>query len=58
MRLNKKSPREKIERILKAQMPLNEKIKHADFVVDNSRNIKHLENQVKKIIEELNQKLC
>jgi len=57
-RMNKKYPKEKIERILKAQMPLNEKIKHADFVVDNSRNIKHLENQVKKIIEELNQKLC
>ena len=53
-RLSKKFPKEKIEKILKSQMPLNEKLKHADFVIDNNKNFKHLENQVKRIMEKLN----
>ena len=52
-RLNKKYPEEKIEKILKSQMLLNEKIKYADFVIDNNRDLKHLEKQVKKIIQKL-----
>ena len=34
---------------LKAQMPLEHKIKKADFVVDNSKDILYTEEQVKKI---------
>ena len=52
-RLNKKYNKKQIERILKAQMPLEEKLKHADFVVDNSADIKNLERQIKNIIEKL-----
>ena len=32
-------------------MPLNEKLKHADFVIDNSKDLNHLENQVIGIIK-------
>ena len=52
-RLDKKHSKEKIERILKTQMPLDEKLRHADFVIDNSKDLKHLERQVKKIIEKV-----
>jgi dephospho-CoA kinase len=50
-KLNKKYPKEKIEKILKAQMPPDEKLKHADFVIENSKDVKHLENQVIGIIK-------
>lgn len=50
-RLNKKYPKGKIEKILKMQMPLWEKLKHADFVIDNNKSVKHLEKQVERIIE-------
>ena len=53
-KLNKKYSKEKIEKILKTQMPLSEKLKLADFVIDNNKNFKHLENQVKGVIEKLN----
>ena len=56
LKRNKNFPKEKIERILKAQMPLNEKLKFADFVVDNNKDSGHLEKQVEKIIKKLNQK--
>lgn len=56
LKRNKKFTREKIERILKSQMPLKEKIKHADFVADNGKNLKYLEKQVKEVVEKLNQK--
>lgn len=49
-RLNKKYPKEKIERILNAQMPLSEKIKHADFVIDNNKGIAYLKKQVTEIV--------
>ncbi|MBI2655076.1 dephospho-CoA kinase [Candidatus Woesearchaeota archaeon] len=52
-RLNKKFPKKIIERILKAQMPLEEKLKYADFVVENNRDLKNLEKQVKEIINYL-----
>lgn len=55
-RLNKKYPKEKIERILKAQMPLEEKIKYADFVIENNKDLKYLEKQVNSIIQKLNKK--
>ncbi|MBI2657089.1 dephospho-CoA kinase [Candidatus Woesearchaeota archaeon] len=50
-RLNKGHSKKKIEKILKAQMPLSEKLKKADFVIENSRDLKHLERQVNKIIK-------
>ena len=53
-RLGKKYTKEKIEKILKAQIPLEEKLKHADFVIDNNGGLRHLEEQVKNIIEKLN----
>ena len=54
-RLNKKYKKEKIESILNAQMPLNEKLKYAYFVIDNNKDLKQLEKQIKKIIKKLNQ---
>ncbi|MBI2659448.1 dephospho-CoA kinase [Candidatus Woesearchaeota archaeon] len=53
---NKKYPREKIERILKLQMPLGEKIKHADFVIDNNKGMEHLEKLVIKVIKSVENK--
>ncbi|MBI2647348.1 dephospho-CoA kinase [Candidatus Woesearchaeota archaeon] len=53
-RLSKKYSKEKIEKILNVQMPLEEKLKYADFVIDNNKDLEYLEKQVKKIIEILN----
>ncbi len=52
-RLNKKFPKERIERILKAQIPLEDKLKYADFVIENNGNLKNIEKQVKEIIGKL-----
>lgn len=51
---NKNFSRHKIEKILKAQMPLNKKLEYADFVIDNNKSLRHLKNQVEKIVEALN----
>ena len=50
---NKKFSKQQIENILKNQMPLEEKIKKADFVIDNSKDFKHLEKQVNQIIRKI-----
>lgn len=42
-----------IEMMLKFQMPIGEKIKYADFVVDNNSDLKNLERQVEGIIGKL-----
>lgn len=47
---NKKISRHQIERILNVQMPLKDKLEYADFVIDNNKDLKHLERQVVKII--------
>jgi len=47
----KKHSRKEIDQIIKSQIPLNEKIKHADFVVDNNKAIKQTENQIKNMID-------
>lgn len=52
-RLSKKYSKDKIERILKLQMPIGEKLKHADFVVDNNRDLGHLKKEVTDIFEKL-----
>ncbi len=52
-RIIKRSKRfsgEEIETILKRQMPPEEKLKYADFVIDNNKSLKHLEKQVIKVI--------
>ena len=50
-RLKKTHPKGKIEKILNAQMPLKDKLKYADFVIENNKDLKHLEKQVEKIIQ-------
>lgn len=52
--LKKKKYSEKdIRQIIKSQTPLKEKIKYADFVVDNSGAIEKTRKQVESIIENL-----
>jgi dephospho-CoA kinase len=55
-RLNKRYPKEKIEKILNLQMPLDKKLEYADFVVDNDKDLRHLEKQVDYIIKKLENK--
>ena len=52
-RLSKKFSKEKIEKILNAQMPLNKKLKYADFVIDNNKDSKYLEMRVRGIIRKI-----
>lgn len=52
-RLSKKYSKDKIEKILKLQMPIGEKLKHADFVIDNNKDLGHLKKEVTDIFEEL-----
>ena len=47
---HKNFSKDEIERILNEQMPLEEKLKYADFVIDNNRDFKNLEKQVKDIV--------
>ena len=50
-----KYTRKEIENIINSQMPIEEKIKYADFVVDNNKTIKEAEKQVNSIINALEQ---
>ncbi|MEK6891728.1 MAG: dephospho-CoA kinase [Nanoarchaeota archaeon] len=50
-----KHSKEQIKKITKSQMPIEKKLKFADFVIDNSGDLKNLENQVRVIVNELNQ---
>lgn len=45
-----KHSKKEIMQIIKSQMPIEEKIKYADFVVDNSKSINETEKQVNLII--------
>jgi dephospho-CoA kinase len=45
--------KEELNNILKSQMPQEEKIKYADYIVDNSGTLDELEKNVKRIIAEL-----
>ncbi len=47
---NKKYTKKEIDNIIKSQMPLKEKIKKADFVVDNSGTINATQKQIKEFI--------
>lgn len=42
--------KKEIDNIINSQMPLNKKIKHADFVVDNGKTIKEVQSQIKNIL--------
>jgi len=46
---NKKYSKKEIEQIIKSQMPLKDKIKKANFIVDNGKTIKETEKQVNAI---------
>ena len=52
-RLKRRFTKSRIERILKRQMPLKKKLRYANFVIDNNKDLKHLEKQVKKKIGKL-----
>jgi len=54
---NKRFHYDKLEKISKFQMPLYEKLKHADFVIDNNDDLNYLEGQVIRIIKKLNNKV-
>ena len=49
----KKHSKKEIEQIIKSQMPLNTKLKKADFVIDNNKSLKNIDSQIKKIIKNL-----
>ena len=53
---NKKFTMQQTERILNTQMPLKKKLKQADFVIDNNKDLNDLEKQVENIVQKLNQK--
>ena len=44
-----KHTKKQINQITESQMPLDEKIRQADFVIDNGGTLNYLENQVKRI---------
>lgn len=56
LKRSKKFTKRQIERILNAQIPLKERLRYADFTVDNNKDLKNLEKQIKNIIKKLNQK--
>ena len=53
---NKKFSMEQLEKIALTQLPLYEKLKKANFMVDNTKDLKHLEKQVREIIKTINLK--
>lgn len=49
----KKYSKKEIMQIIRSQMPIEEKVKYADFVLDNSKTIKETEKQVHTILSSL-----
>jgi len=47
----KKYTKKEIKNILKSQLPQKEKLKYADIIVDNSKDIKNTKKQVDKICQ-------
>ncbi|MDP3766239.1 MAG: dephospho-CoA kinase [Nanoarchaeota archaeon] len=45
--------KEEIKNIIKSQMPIEKKLKYADFVVDNSGTLKEAERQIERTIANL-----
>ena len=54
LRRNRRFPKERVQRVKYYQMSLAEKLKHADYVLNNEGNVKNLENQVVNVIKKLN----
>lgn len=52
---NKHFSMEQLEKISMTQMSLAEKLKKADFMIDNTKDMSHLKKQVKEIVNKLNQ---
>jgi len=52
----KKYSKKETEQIIKSQMPLRQKLKYADFVVDNNKSLKNTREQVKEIVKKINKK--
>ena len=44
---------EEIKHIIKSQMPIEEKIEYADFVVDNSKTLEKTKNRIEAIIKNI-----
>ena len=53
MRLDVDAARQEMERRMAAQLPDEEKIRRADYVIDNSGSLAETEQQVDKIMQEL-----
>jgi dephospho-CoA kinase len=51
--IDEAAARAEVERRTKAQMPDEQKIKRADYVIDNSGPLEHTRHQVEKIFAEL-----
>ena len=48
---------EQAEKIIASQMPINDKKKYANFIIDNSGSLQNTEKQVQKLITNLNNRL-
>jgi len=55
MKRNKYSKDESIKRI-KMQLPISEKKQRATWVIDNSKNLKHLQQEVENFVEKIKEK--
>lgn len=51
---NGKYNKEEINNIIKSQLPQSKKLKYADFVIDNNKDLHHLRAQVEDVYGELN----
>ena len=51
----KKYTKPEINNILKSQLSQNQKLKYADYILDNSKSLKKTEKQVKKVVNEIHQ---
>ena len=56
-RRNKGFSKERIINVMKFQKPISQKLKYADYVINNDGNIKSLENQVRNIISAISKKV-
>ena len=48
-----KYTKQEIKNILSSQLLQNKKLKYADYIIDNSKSIKHTEEQVRRVVQAL-----
>jgi dephospho-CoA kinase len=53
MKIDDETARQEVQRRMAAQLPDEEKIKAADYIIDNSSSLDHTEKQVREIYEQL-----